>query len=240
MLSQSRRLDAVANNMTNISTAGYKTETYTDTTFQEVLISRVGNKDKSGAQVIGEESYILAPSRLYVDYTQGAVEETGLNLDFAIEGDGFFAVQMEDGVRYTRNGSFSLDDEGYLTLSGQGRVLDVDGEPIFLPTDQIRADGTGTLYLQAGGGPLGRIGVYTFPDNGQLVIGESGLFEANGQQAAAADVPVRWKAVERANVDLVEEMTTMISTQRALQSAAQVLKIYDSLLTKITTDVGSV
>lgn len=143
-------------------------------------------------------------------------------------------------MQYTRNGSFSLDDEGYLTLGGQGRVLDPEGEPIFLPTDQIRADDTGTIYLQEGGGALGRIGVYTFPDNAQLTIDTSGLFDANGQAAAAADVPVQWKAVERANVDLVEEMTAMISAQRALQGAAQVLKIYDSLLTKITTDVGSV
>ena len=78
ILSQSRRLDTVANNMTNLSTSGYKAEQYTDSTFQEVLISRVGNKDKSTPTVIGEESYILAPSQLYVDYTQGSMEETGL------------------------------------------------------------------------------------------------------------------------------------------------------------------
>jgi len=59
ILSQSRRLDTVANNMTNLSTSGYKAEQYTDSTFQEVLISRVGNKDKSSPTVIGEESYIL-------------------------------------------------------------------------------------------------------------------------------------------------------------------------------------
>ena len=53
VLSQGRRLDVIANNMTNLATAGYKAETYTDRTFQEVLISRVGNKDKSGATVIG-------------------------------------------------------------------------------------------------------------------------------------------------------------------------------------------
>ena len=93
ILSQSRRLDTVANNMTNLSTSGYKAEQYTDSTFQEVLISRVGNKDKSSPTVIGEESYILAPSQLYVDYSQGSLEETGLTLDFAIEGDGFFAIQ---------------------------------------------------------------------------------------------------------------------------------------------------
>lgn len=112
ILSQSRRLDTVANNMTNLSTSGYKAEQYTDSTFQEVLISRVGNKDKSSPTVIGEESYILAPSQLYVDYSQGSLEETGLTLDFAIEGDGFFAIQTAQGVEYTRSGSFSLDGEG--------------------------------------------------------------------------------------------------------------------------------
>lgn len=98
ILSQSRRLDTVANNMTNLSTSGYKAEQYTDSTFQEVLISRVGNKDKSSPTVIGEESYILAPSQLYVDYSQGSLEETGLTLDFAIEGDGFFAIQTAQEI----------------------------------------------------------------------------------------------------------------------------------------------
>lgn len=127
ILSQSRRLDTVANNMTNLSTSGYKAEQYTDSTFQEVLISRVGNKDKSSPTVIGEESYILAPSQLYVDYSQGSLEETGLTLDFAIEGDGFFAIQTAQGVEYTRSGSFSLDGEGYLCLPAHGRVLGADG-----------------------------------------------------------------------------------------------------------------
>ena len=90
MLSQTRRLNVVGNNMTNLSTPGYKAETYTDTTFGDVLISRIGNKDKSNPQEIGGESYILASDQVYVDYDQGALEETGLNLDFAIQGDGFF------------------------------------------------------------------------------------------------------------------------------------------------------
>ena len=76
MLSQSRRLDVVSNNMTNLTTPGYKAEQYTDSTFQEVLISRIGNKNKSGAQEIGEESYILAPSQLYINFAQGTPEET--------------------------------------------------------------------------------------------------------------------------------------------------------------------
>lgn len=147
ILSQTRRLDVIGNNMTNLSTPGYKAETYTDRTFEEVLISRVGNKDKSGAAVIGTESYILAPDQLYVNQTQGAMRETGMPLDFAIQGDGFFAIQTENGVEYTRDGAFSLDEQGRLCLAGHGLVLGPDGAPVTLTQDQqIRADSAGRIY----------------------------------------------------------------------------------------------
>ena len=238
ILSQGRRLDVVGNNMTNLSTAGYKAETYTDRTFEEVLISRVGNKDKSGATVIGEESYILAPDQLYVNYEQGGLKETGLTLDFAIQGDGFFAIQTENGVEYTRSGSFSLDGEGRLYLAGQGLVLGADGQPIALTTDQIRADGEGRIYT-VDGAYQGQIGVYTFADNAQLAKGTSGLFEANGQQAQLHAQPkVMWKYVEESNANMLQEMSRMLTAQRALQGGAQVLKLYDALLTKATSDLG--
>ena len=239
ILSQTRRLDVIGNNMTNLSTAGYKSETYTDRTFEEVLISRVGNKDKSGATVIGGESYILAPDQLYTDYTQGSFKETGMPLDFAIQGDGFFAIQTDNGVEYTRGGNFSLDGQGRLCLEGHGLVLGTDGAPITLTTDRIRADANGRIYTQDGGYYLGQLGVFTFADNGQLAKGESGLFLANGQQVQAAQTPtVLWKYTEDSNVDMLREMTQMLSAQRTLQGGAQVLKLYDSLLTKATTEVG--
>lgn len=236
-LSQTRRLNVVGNNMTNLSTPGYKAEIYTDTTFGEVLISRVGNKDKTGAEVIGEESYILAADQLYVNYTQGAVEETGLNLDFAIQGDGFFAIQTGDGIEYTRGGSFSLDAEGYLYLPDHGRVLDANGQPLRLDTDNITADAEGRIYA-ANGGYLGQIGVFVFPDNNQLVKNESGLFGTNGQAPAAAQTPVLWKWVENSNADMIQEMSSMMTAQRALQSAAQVLKLYDGVLSKATNEIA--
>ena len=239
ILSQGRRLDVIANNMTNLSTSGYKAETYTDRTFEEVLISRIGNKDKSGAVVIGEESYILAPDQMYVNYTQGSFKETGLTLDFAIQGDGFFAIDTGNGIEYTRGGNFSLDETGRLTLSGHGLVLSVDGEPITLSTDAIRADQNGRIYTEDGDYYLGQLGVFTFEDNAQLEKAESGLFTPGGQQAQAApNTTVMWKYVEESNVDMLQEMTRMMSAQRTLQSGAQILKLYDSLLTKATTEVG--
>lgn len=238
MLSQSRRLDVVGNNMTNLTTAGYKQEIYTDTTFQEVMLSRTGNTDKRNTAQIGQGSYMLAPSQLYVDYDQGILEETGLNLDFAISGDGFFAVETADGVQYTRNGNFSIDEEGYLYLPQHGRVLDVNGQPIQLNSDAIEADEAGRIYPEGSDTPYGQIGVFTFADQEQLVKADSGLFDANGQQAAASNATVVWKSLENSNVDMLQEMSRMMSAQRALQSAASVLQIYDGVLTKATSEIG--
>ena len=154
MLSQGRRLDVVAHNMTNISTVGFRGDRYTDSTFQDVLISRVGNKNKAVSTEMGNETYILAPSQLYTDYTQGSLEETGLPLDFAIWGDGFFAVLRDGEVGYTRSGSFVLDDNGMLCLAGQGQVLDREGGPAHPADHGPRLCGQDRRDLHGGGPQL--------------------------------------------------------------------------------------
>lgn len=237
MLTQGRNLDIIANNMSNVATAGFKADHYTFSTFQDVMWKRVGNMDRKYTD-LGTQSWITAPSRLYTDYEQGAIEETGQPLDFAIEGDGFFAIENPDGERvYTRNGNFSLDNEGYLWLSGYGRVLDQDGNTIRLVTDRIEGDDSGNLFTE-NGGYLGRIGVFRFEDNGELEKNDYGFFVSQNNGEAVTDVRVHQKWVERANVDLVQQMTNMITAERAYQSAAEVTKIYDELIRKATEDVG--
>ena len=237
MLSQGRRLDVVANNMTNIATAGFKAEHYTDRTFDEVMVTRIGNKIKTPYQTMETyQSHILAPDQLYTDYSQGAPEETNLPLDFAIQGEGFFAIDTGDGVAYTRAGSFTLDNEGYLCLSELGRVLDPEGNPIQLPTDKLTADRQGNLTTEDGD-YLGTLGVYVFEDTQALERTPYGLFLGDGAQAAD-ETTILHKWVERSNVDMVKEMVKMISTQRALQSAAQMSKIYDEVIKRVVNDIG--
>ena len=237
MLSQGRRLDVVANNMTNIATAGFKAEHYTDRTFDEVMVTRIGNKIKTPYQTMETyQSHILAPDQLYTDYSQGAPEETNLPLDFAIQGEGFFAIDTGDGVAYTRAGSFTLDNEGYLCLSELGRVLDPEGNPIQLPTDKLTADRQGNLTTEDGD-YLGTLGVYVFEDNQALERTPYGLFLGDGAQAAD-ETTILHKWVERSNVDMVKEMVKMISTQRALQSAAQMSKIYDEVIKRVVNHIG--
>ena len=106
MLTHQQNLNVIANNMVNISTAGYKQDRYTASTFDDVMYSRMGNKHNTG-QEIGRQSYIRAASQIYTDYTQGTLEPTGVALDFAIHGDGFFAVCRG---RFSGRGHAGLDD----------------------------------------------------------------------------------------------------------------------------------
>ena len=239
MLTQRQKLNTIANNLTNISTSGFKSSRHIIGNFDDVLYSRVGNQNKSGYQPIGNQSYIVATHEIVTDYTQGALEKTDITLDFAIEGEGFFALRNNNGeTMYTRSGSFSLDEEGYLCYSGFGRVLGNNGNEIRVMTDKVTGDTDGNIYA-ANGYLLGRIGVFNFDDTAQLEYNDQGfLVGAEGQVDDTA--VVRWGFLERSNVDIISQMTEMLGSQRAFQSAAQVTKIYDTLMNKITNDIGRV
>ncbi len=238
MITHGKHLDVISNNMANVATTGFKVDTFTGQTFDEVMYSLVGNKDKNFID-IGERSYATVPSQLYTDYTQGSFDETGMPLDFAIDDDGrgFFAIQTDAGIRYTRAGDFSLDDEGYLSLPDHGRVLDVNGEEIALVTDKISTDDFGRMYTQ-NGGFLGQIGVYVFEDTEGLVKDPMGMFDPGGAQPEADTVRLHHGMLERSNVGLVQQMVKMISTQRAYQSSATLTKMYDQVMSHATGDLG--
>ena len=234
MLTQQNNLNILANNMTNISTPGFKGSRHVVSSFAEVMFSRTGSY---GFQPIGTQSYIAATDEVVTDYTQGALEETGIPLDVAISGEGFFAIRNENGeTMYTRSGSFSLDEEGYLCYSGFGRVLDSNGNELRIMTDKVTGDGEGRVYT-TNGMLLGQVGVFTFDDTAQLEYNDQGfLVGAEGQ--AMENPTLFWGHLERSNVDMMKQMTAMLSSQRAFQSAAQITKIYDTLMTKITNDIG--
>ena len=140
-------------------------------------------------------------------------------------------------MAYTRAGSFNLDEEGYLVLPGQGRVLDENRQPIQLPTDNIYVDEDGGIYTMANRNYLATLGVFAFQDNGALERNDHGLF-TGGQPQAGENYVIHHKWVERSNTNMVHEMVSMMSAQRALQSAAQMSKIYDQVITKDTTELG--
>jgi flagellar basal-body rod protein FlgF len=240
MITHGKNLDVISNNMANVSTTGFKADCFTGQTFDEVMYTIVGNKNKN-YEDIGNQSYATVPSQLYTDYSQSSFDQTGMPLDFAIDDDGtgFFAIQTQDGIAYTRAGDFSLDDEGYLGLPDHGRVLDVNGEEILLVTDKITTDNYGRIYTRDGG-YVGQIGVYAFEDTGTLTKDPMGMFTPGGQQPEARATLLHHGMLERSNVGLVQQMVKMISTQRAYQSSATLTKMYDQVMSHASTDLGRI
>ena len=133
---------------------------------------------------------------------------------------------------YTRDGSFSLDDEGYLYLAGLGRVQGESGD-IKLSSDSVSIDPDGSIVDTDQGTIVGKLKLVDFADYAtQLTKAPGNAFMATGQ-TRQAQATVRQSSLEDSNVDAISEMTDMMSAQRALQSAAQVLSMYDKLSAKI-------
>ena len=108
-------------------------------------------------------------------------------------------------------------------------------------TDDIQALPDGTILTGDGIVVLARLGIVDFEGYATLQkSGDEGLFITTGAQPVPTDTKIEWQTLEKSNVDMVKEMTDMMSSQRALQSAAQVLKMYDQLLGKATTEIGRV
>ena len=232
MLTQTRKLNVISNTMANVTTPGFKGDTFTQKSFKDELMYRTGNLYKNNPQPIGSMTWKVVADGNVVDYTEGGFSTTESPLDVCIIGSGFFQVDTGNGMVYTRNGSFMLDEQGYLYLSGVGRVQGQNG-PIRLGTDQISIDADGTITDQNTGNTLGTLKLVDFTNyQTQLAKAEGNVFRANAapQNAQAS---VRQRALEDSNVDAISEMTAMMSSERALQSAAQVLSMYDKLAAKI-------
>lgn len=232
MAAQQQQLDAIGNDLANVSTNGYKSERVA---FSDLLynpIEEAGTATTAGA---GASSQVIGRNE-----TQGAVRQTGGPLDLAIEGDGYFQVTLPGGaIALTRNGSFSVDASGTLTTAEGDRLA----PPIKLPPGvspsqvQIAEDGTVT----AGTTKLGQIKLVTVTSPGHLLANGSGQLTPtaeSGAPHAATSARVHQGELEQSNVDMAREMSMMITTQRnfqmtstAIQNESQMMSIANQLRT---------
>lgn len=231
MLTKSRELSTISNNIANINTNGFKKTMLMEKAYGNLDIAR-----SDGVKTpIGSVSLMNTADESVTDYSPGDLKNTDRGLDFAILGKGFFAVQGAGGTVYTRNGSFNVDGEGYLVLKGTGRVLGRDGAPIFLGTDDISSDGQGNLY--AAGRLAGSLAVVDFADYAGLATTGGGIYTGGG--AAPVNAPqIGWKSVELSNTNMTEEMTDALASQRGLQTCSQALKMYDAVLDQAVSEIS--
>lgn len=238
MLTQQRNLNTISGNMANTQTAGYKAQTQVNSTFQEELWSRTGRYNKENPTSLDTRSTITTAGTVYTDYSQGSLEETEGTYDFALEGDGFFAIQTDNGVEYTRNGAFSVDENGRLMLDNIGYVIGADGGPITVPDEDFTVDESGT-FKDSDGNAFAQLDIVSIPDTGSLRREDNGMYtSSSGATSITGQAKVLWQHLEKSNVDMTQEMVNMISSQRSLQSAAQALKMYDQVLSQACSDVG--
>jgi flagellar basal-body rod protein FlgG len=216
MLTEMARQDLIANDLANASTPGYKADRTSQQSFSEILLA-----NRETGETIGSLGTGVSVARQVTDMTPEAVKDTGEPLDFAITGDGFFAVQTAQGVRYTRNGRFSADQQGRVVDQLGNAVLGAGGAPL-----TVGADGT----IAAA-----QLGVFAVP--GARKSGEA-LFTGTAQGAATGQV--RAGALEGSGTDPARTMIDMIASMRAFEAGQKVITTIDSTLEKAANQVGSV
>lgn len=213
MRSRLDELDRLAADIANAATAGYKTERTTD-----------AQADRPAFAAVLQTAIDVTPGGRRLNTTPGPLNTTGRDLDFAIEGSGFFVVQTAGGTRYTRNGRFSVTDDGSLVTMEGSPVLGTNG-PIKLGPGKLSVEVDGTI--RNGETVAGKLSVVQFADPTQLARESGALFRANEADATpAANPSVKGGALEESNVSVVErvaELTNVTRTFEALQKALSVL-----------------
>ena len=237
LTNQQRRLDIIANNVANINSAAYKSSRldFKDALYTAGIVpgkprTPEGNQQKGhGVMVAG----------ITKDYSTGSMLRTDRVLDLAIEGEGFFALETPDGETvYTRNGNFNVSSEPdglYLVNSEGYYLLDADDERILIPdfTQSINIGTSGLItYFADEEESTVRLGIYTFRNlTGLISMGGGSYAEtpASGERLPAEDAVVRQGTIEMSNVNLAEEMTRLIRTQRAFSLSSRALTTADEM-----------
>ncbi|MCL2164990.1 MAG: flagellar hook-basal body complex protein [Oscillospiraceae bacterium] len=133
VLAQLKSFSVTANNIANVGTSGFKAVGVVGSSFAEHYVARIGDGNIFPSRNIGKGSFFTVNISEYTDFTQGSIENTGRELDMAINGNGYFRVHSDSmGDVLTRNGQFDVDSEMQLILPGVGVVLDDGGSPIIL------------------------------------------------------------------------------------------------------------
>lgn len=246
------RQDVTANNIANATTTGFKSDEVVSEPFKEVMLKNTEDDEfgEPAAHKLGPMPFGVQTEGIYTDFVQGTPVQTGRDMDFAINGPGFFNVRYFDGIRdyimYTRDGSFNIDKDG--------NVINSDGA--FLQAVDARTGETGSMKL--GGGkitvdPEGNVYedsvkkytllVSDFNDyNGVEKYGRNLYAQSAGGAAAVNANPGTYQisqgSLEQSNVDMSTEMVDMITNLRSYQANQRVVQSIDETLSKTVNELG--
>ena len=233
MLMNQRSLNMAANNIANVKTSGYKPKRLGKTNFYQ----QPGRGKNGRTERPGPGSTISVGTREMTTHGQGPIEDTGKTYDLAINGDGFFVIQGENGQYLTRNGHFTRDDEGNLMLPGVGQLMG-DGGPVYVDEEGFRVGADGIIYDNEDGA-LDQIQIVV-PDNyDSLEFYDNGTYGAGAGVELSQVYPTVYQGkLEQSGVNLNNEMTRAMEVQRAFQSCGKALTIIDQMNQKTANEIG--
>jgi flagellar basal-body rod protein FlgF len=216
MLTEQVRQDLISHDLANGETPGYKADRVVTKSFGEFMLSNANTGQAIGPLGLGAriESQVT-------DLTPGPLRETGEPTDFAVEGEGFFAVRGAGGVRYTRDGQFRVSSAGTLITAAGDDVLGPNGQPI-----KVGADGT------VGASEVGVTNLTTAKRQGDNIF--------TGAPSGAGPGTVRAGALEGSAVDPITTMVDMLGSLRAYEAGQRVITTIDGTLSKATNQLGTV
>lgn len=248
MLAQQTNVEVISNNIANMTTTGFKAER---TEFQDLLyqnIRRPGSQSSDAGTVVPTGLQIGAgvkPVATYRLHSQGSIVITGNELDLAINGNGFFQIEMPDGTTsYTRAGSFQMNAQGQIVTADGYTVL--PGITVPASTTGITVDATGQVQAKIDGQTdpqtIGQFELAQFPNNAGLeAIGKNLYLETPASGAPVTGTPasnglgsIEQGAVEQSNVNVVSEITSLIAAQRAYEMNSRVIKTSDEMMSVLS------
>ena len=241
MLTKQRQLDVIGANIANARTAGYKKDVSLTETFPEVLATRLP-QGKGGPIVrgLGTAYYGAYIKETRTAFEQGPTVETERDLDFCIEGNGFFVLEPDDGqigTRMTRNGQFDIDEDGMLVTAMGERVLGVDGSPLYVRGEgALFADNVGNIWR--GDSYVGTLGIFVPPNYANIEKQGHNVFTTDATQSEDVTCGIYNFAYEDSNVNVSDEMISMIAATRAFQTSAQMVKMSDALLARSVEEIA--
>lgn len=267
MLAQQRRTEMLTNNMSNANTPGFKADQSSLRSFPEMLLRRYEQQavpTQNGLKLPSNRIVGPVNTGVYVqdvtpNFNQGDLRETSLHTDIVLidqhmpqneegsqSGSVFFTIENPDGgLRYTRNGNFTVDSAGFLT-TGSGRyVLDENENRIRFSTDQFTVNENGMITEE--NGMTHRLGIAFIRNPSQLVKEGDGLYRASETAEVVnaygeADVLFSTKQgyLEQSTVDISRTMTDLLTAYRAFEANQKVLQAYDRTMEKAANEIGRV
>ncbi|MDI6703794.1 MAG: flagellar basal-body rod protein FlgF [bacterium] len=251
MLAQWWDQNVTSNNLANVNSTGYKKDVTVFKSIPHFQVHRIndeivetpfGEVDKKPC--IGNLGTGVVVDDVVTIFTQGPVKETGNKLDLALVGSGFFTIQMMDKEEmYTRNGTFTLNRDGFLVtmqgnyVLGEKGPIQIKGEPV------VRGDGVVLERLEKGYRLIDKLKLVDFQQKIGLIKRGDSLYSPtslSGLAEPAKDIEVRQGFLEASNVNVIHEMVNMIQVSRIYEANQRTIRSMDDTLRRAVTDVGRV